>query len=169
MEKSTSLNIRTEFVNVILFGSPIAPEITKSINTSSEFNHIIQLKYDHEREQLLYPICSNLLKDFDDNGRMSLIDVMTSDAIYCKFIFVWYIFSKKYLIKSFEDIENQVLSDLFEFKIEGKMNDSVIQFFKIIFDRLSLFKFRIPGKISNSEYLRITSKIYNCDVENYFL
>ena len=63
MENSTSLDIRTEFVNVILFGSTIAPEITKSINTSAEFNHILQLKYDNEREQLLYPICSSFLKD----------------------------------------------------------------------------------------------------------
>ena len=169
MENSTSLDIRTEFVNVILFGSSIAPEITKSINTSAEFNHILQLKYDKEREQLLYPICSSFLKDFDDNRRTSLIDIMTSDGTYCKFIFAWYLLSKNNLIKSFEDAEYYVTKDLLEFKIEGKINDSVIQFFKIILDRLSVFKFKIQGKISNSEYLRITSKINNCDVENYFL
>ena len=169
MENSTSLDIRTEFVNVILFGSSIAPEITKSINTSAEFNHILQLKYDNEREQLLYPICSSFLKDLDNDGRLSLIDLMTSDGMYCKFIFAWYLLSKNHLIKSFEDAQYYVTKDLLEFKIEGKINDSVIQFFKIILDRLSLFKFKIPGKINNSEYLRITSKINNCDIENYFL
>lgn len=169
MESSISPNIRIEFVNLILFGSSIAPEITKSINTSAEFNHILQLKYDNEREQSLYPICSSFLKDLDYDGRLSLIDLMTSDGMYFKFIFAWYFFSKNHLVKSFEDIEHQVFSDLIEFKIEGKINDSVIQFFKIILDRLSVFKFKIPGKISNSEYLRITSKINNCDVENYFL
>ena len=89
--------------------------------------------------------------------------------MYCKFIFAWYLLSKNHLIKSFEDAQYYVTKDLLEFKIEGKINDSVIQFFKIILDRISLFKFKIPGKINNSEYLRITSKINNCDIENYFL
>ena len=55
------------------------------------------------------------------------------------------------------------------YKINGKITDSVLCYFRAMLDRLTLFDFTNLGKISSEEYMRISSQLLSNNMGKYFL
>ena len=56
-----------------------------------------------------------------------------------------------------------------EYKNNSKITDSVLCYFRVLLDRLTLFVFNKPGEISNEEYMRISNQLLSNNIDKYFL
>lgn len=72
--------------------------------------------------------------------------------------------------KQTEDcIKIKIYNDLMGYKNNCKITDSVLCYFRVLLDRLTLFVFNKPGKISNEEYMRISIQLLSNNIDKYFL
>ena len=72
--------------------------------------------------------------------------------------------------KQTEDtIKNKIQEDLMGYKINGKITDSVLCYFRVMLDRLTLFDFNKPGMVNKSEYMKISTQLLSNNIGKYFL
>ena len=168
MENSNSLDVRNVFLNRVLFGTKIAPELKNGSYTSDEFTKLLQMDYTNEKEAVFYEISINYLNQLTEIDRAAFVSIIAINKKYNMLLFLIYKMTKKVKDQTEDSIKARIYEDLMSFKNEGLANDSVMYYFKVMLDRLTLFNFQIPGKISREEYLKISSQLLFNDLENIF-
>ena len=66
-------------------------------------------------------------------------------------------------------IKIKICEDLMEYKNNGLITDSVLAYFRVMLDRLTLFDFNKPGMINKSEYMKISTQLLSNNMGKYFL
>ena len=169
MENSTTLDVRTVFLNMVLFGTKTTPELTIDSYTSDEFINLLNMYDGIEKDTFFRKISIEFLLLLNEMERSNLFDIIVINETYNQFLFMVYMITNKDKKQTEDNIKNKIQEDLMEYKINGKITDSVLCYFRAMLDRLTLFDFSNPGKISNEEYMRISTQLLSNKMGKYFL
>ncbi|WP_445712588.1 hypothetical protein [Flavobacterium sp.] len=169
MEKSTALDVRTVFLNTTLFGTKSAPELTTDCYTSDLLISLLNIDNDSEKETLVDKISVNYLMELNKEERTALIDIICSNEIYNQFLFLVYRTFSKDKQQTEDNINFKIYEELMGYKNSGIITNTVLYYFKVMLDRLTIFDFAVPGKVSKEEYLKISSQLLSNTFDNYFL
>jgi hypothetical protein len=101
--------------------------------------------------------------------RINLIDILRTNETYNQFLFVVYTLTNKDKKQSEDNVKNKIDKDLMEYKNNGLITDSVLAYFRVMLDRLTLFDFNKPGMINKSEYNKISAQLLSNNMGKYFL
>jgi hypothetical protein len=168
MENSTLLDVRTLFLNRVLFGSDTAPELLTDSPISGEFNRLLQLDENADSGIYLRGISALFLVKLNVIERLNLIEIIIADDVYNKLMFIEYLISIPDKRKTEDSIHIKIYEDLMGFYESSLITDSVLTYCTIMLDRLTLFNFNNPGTISKSEYLKISTQLLTKEFGKYF-
>ena len=169
MENSTLLDVRTVFLNMVLFGDKTTPEFLKDSYTSDRFITLLNMDDGIEKDTHFREISIKFLFQLNEIERSNLFDIISINETYNQFLFVVYMITNKDKKQTEETIKNKIQEDLMGYKINGKITDSVLCYFRAMLDRLTLFDFTNPGKISGEEYMKISTQLLSNNMGKYFL
>ncbi len=169
MEKSTLLDVRTVFLNMVLFGTKTNPKLTIDSCMSYEFINLLQMDEGIEKDILFRKISIKFLFQLNELERCNLFDIIVTNETYNQFLFVVYMITNKDKKQTEDTIKNKIQEDLMEYKNKGLITDSVLAYFRVMLDRLTLFDFNKPGKVSSEEYLKISTQLLSNNIDKYFL
>ena len=169
MENSTLLDVRTVFLNMVLFGAKTTPLFSNDLCTSDRFIVLSNLDDGIEKDTHFREISIKFLIQLNEIERSNLFDIIVTNETYNQFLFMVYMITNKDKKQTEDNIKNKIQEDLMEYKINGKITDSVLCYFRAMLDRLTLFDFSNPGKISNEEYMRISTQLLSNKMGKYFL
>lgn len=166
MKKPNSNDIRTQFLNLILFGTKSTPG-TKI--TSINFANLLKMKDDKEKEVIFNELSRSYLNLLNKTERHDLINIITSNETYYQLLIMVYILSKNNKNNSVDIILAKINDDLKEYETNALITDSVLYYFKIILDRITLFDFENHDKINEEEYLKISFCLLSKNMDDYFI
>ena len=169
MVKIASLDVRTAFLNIVLFGNKSVPEFAFDLSTSDLFTNLLKLDNVIEKEILYKKISVSYLMELSIEERTVLIEIISSNEVYNKFLFL---VGKAFTMdkqQTEDTIKVKIYQELMGYKNSGIITNTVLYYFKVILDRLVLFDYGIPGKVSKEEYLKISSLLLSNTFDNYFL
>ena len=169
MENSTLLDVRTVFLNMVLFGAKTTPELLIDSCTSDEFINLLNMDDGIEKYTFFRKISIEFLLLLNEIERTNLIDILSTNETYNQFLFVIYTLTNKDKKQSEDNVKNIIDKDLMEYKNNGLITDSVLAYFRVMLDRLTLFDFNKPGMINKSEYMKISTQLLSNNMEKYFL
>jgi hypothetical protein len=170
MENPTSIDVRTVFLNTVLFGTNTVPEFKLHSKTSDLFVSLLKNHESNEIDEIFYEVSRKFLVDLNERERIDLLENISSNEIYNNFMTLFYMAENKEKGKNVEDYVREMLfKDVIEYVEKTVINDYVIIYFKIILDRIIFFDFEVTGMVSWDEYLRISSQILSNNMEKYFL
>lgn len=169
MENSTLLDVRTVFLNMVLFGAKTTPEILIDSSTSDDFINLLKIDDGIEKDTVFREISIKFLFQLNEMERSNLFDIIVTNETYNQFLFMVYMITNKDKKQTEDTIKSKIQEDLMGYKINGKITDSVLCYFRVMLDRLTLFDFNNPGKISSEEYKRISSQLLSNNMGKYFL
>ena len=169
MENSTLLDVRTVFLNMVLFGAKPTPEFLKDSYTSNRFIALSNMDDGIEKDTHFREISIRFLFQLNEIERSNLFDIIVTNETYNQFLFMVYMITNKNKKQTEDTIKNTIQEDLMGYKINGKITDSVLCYFRVMLDRLTLFDFNNPGKISSEEYMRISTQLLSNNMGKYFL
>lgn len=169
MENSTLLDVRTLFLNMVLFEAKTTPLFSNDLCTSDRFIALSNLDDGIEKDTHFREISINFLFQLNELERNNLLDIIVTNETYNQFLFMVYMITNKDKKQSEDKIKSKIQEDLMGYKINGKITDSVLCYFRAMIDRLTLFDFSNPGKISSEEYMRISSQLLSNNMGKYFL
>jgi hypothetical protein len=169
MENSTLLDVRTLFLNRVLFGTKTAPELTIDSCTSDEFINLLKIDYGVEKDIIFREISIKFLLQLNKIERRKLLDILSINETYINFLFLVYLITNKDKKQTEDGIKIKIYNDLMEYKNNSIITDSVLCYFRVLLDRLTSFVFNNPGKISNDEYMRISIQLLSNNIDKYFL
>lgn len=169
MENSTLLDVRTLFLNRVLFGSDTAPELLTDSPISGEFNRLLQLDENADSGIYLRGISALFLVKLNVIERLNLIEIIIADDVYNKLMFIEYLISIPDKRKTEDSIHIKIYEDLMGFYESSLITLSVLTYCRIFLDRLTTFNFKNPGMISKSEYMKISVQLLTKDMDTFFL
>ena len=169
MENSTTLDVRTVFLNMVLFGTKTTPELTIDSYMSNEFINLLNMDEGIEKDIVFRKISIKFLLQLNELERCNLFDIIVTNVTYNQFLFVVYMITNKDKKQTEDTIKNKIQEDLMEYKNKGLITDSVLAYFRVMLDRLTLFDFNKPGKVSSEEYLIISTQLLSNNIDKYFL
>jgi hypothetical protein len=169
MENSTSLDVRTLFINRVLFGTKTIPDLLIDSCTSDEFINLLNIDDGIEKDTLFRKISIEILLILNEIERINLIDILSTNETYNQFLFIIYTLTNKDNKQTENSIKIKICEDLMEYKNNGLITDSVLAYFRVMLDRLTLFDFNKPGMINKSEYMKISNQLLSNNMEKYFL
>lgn len=169
MENSTLLDVRTVFLNMVLFGAKTTPEFLKDLHTSDQFIALSNMDDSIEKDTRFREISINFLFQLNEIERSNLFNIIVTNETYNQFLLMVYMITNKNKKQTEDTIKNTIQEDLMRYKINGKITDSVLCYFRAMLDRLTLFDFTNLGKISSEEYMRISSQLLSNNMGKYFL
>ena len=169
MENSTLLDVRTVFLNMVLFGAKTTPELLIDSCTSDEFINLLNMDNGIEKDTFFRKISIEFLLLLNEIERINLIDILSSNETYNQFLFVIYMLANKDKRQTENSIKIKICEDLMEYKNNGLITDSVLAYFRVMLDRLILFDFNKPGMINKSEYMKISTQLLSNNMGKYFL
>ena len=169
MENSTLLDVRTVFLNMFLFGAKTTPELLIDSYTSNEFINLLNMDDGIEKDTIFRKISIEFLLQLNEIERNNLIDILSTNETYNQFLFVIYTLTNKDKKQSDDNVKNKIDKDLMEYKNDGLITDSVLAYFRVMLDRLTLFDFNKPGMINKSEYMKISTQLLSNNMGKYFL
>ncbi len=169
MENSTLLDVRTVFLNIVLFGAKTAPKLTNDSCTSDEFINLLKIDYGVEKDTVFREISIKFLLQLNEIERRKLLDIISIDDTYSNFLFLVYMITNKDKKQTEDCIKIKIYNDLMEYKNHSIITDSVLCYFRVLLDRLTLFVFNKPGVISYEEYMRISNQLLSNNIDKYFL
>lgn len=169
MENSTLLDVRTVFLNKVLFGAKTTPELLIDSCTSDEFINLLNMDNGIEKDTFFRKISIEFLLQLNIMERINLIDILSTNETYNQFLFVIYTLTNKDKKQSEDNVKNKIDKDLMEYKNNGLISDSVLAYFRVMLDRLTLFDFNKPGMINKSEYNKISAQLLSNNMGKYFL
>lgn len=169
MENSTLLDVRTLFLNRVLFGSDTAPELLTDSPISGEFNRLLQLDENADSGIYLRGISALFLVKLNVTERLNLIEIIIADDVYNKLMFIEYLISIPDKRKTEDSIHIKIYDDLMGFYYNSLITLSVLTYCTIMLDRLTTFNFNNPGMISKSEYMKISTQLLTKDMDKFFL
>lgn len=169
MENSTLLDVRTVFLNMFLFGAKTTPELLIDSYTSDEFINLLNMDDGIEKDTIFRKISIEFLLQLNEIERNNLIDILSTNETYNQFLFVIYTLTNKDKKQSDDNVKNKIDKDLMEYKNNGLITDSVLAYFRVMLDRLTLFDFNKSGMINKSEYNKISTQLLSNNMEKYFL
>lgn len=169
MENSTLLDVRTVFLNTVLFGAKTTPELLIDSCISDEFINLLDMDDGIKKDTFFRKISIQFLMQLNIMERINLIDILSTNETYNQFLFVIYTLSNKDKKQSEDNVKNKIDKDLMEYKNNGLITDSVLAYFRVMLDRLTLFDFNKPGMINKSEYMKISTQLLSNSMEKYFL
>lgn len=169
MENSTLYDVRTRFLNSVLFGAKTTPELLIDSCTSDEFINLLNMDNGIEKDTFFRKISIEFLLQLNIRERINLIDIISTNETYNQFLFVIYTLTNKDKKQSEDNVKNKIDKDLMEYKNNGLISDSVLAYFRVMLDRLTLFDFNKPGMINKSEYNKISAQLLSNNMGKYFL
>jgi hypothetical protein len=169
MENSTLLDVRTVFLNMVLFGAKTTPEFLKDLYTSDQFIALSNLDDGIEKDTHFREISINFLFQLNELERTNLLDIIVANETYNQFLFMVYMITNKDKKQTEDTIKSKIQEDLMGYKINGKITDSVLCYFRVMLDRLTLFDFNKPGKVSSEEYMKMSTQLLSNNIGKYFL
>ena len=169
MENSTLYDVRTRFLNRVLFGAKTTPELLIDSCTSDEFINLLNMDNGIEKDTFFRKISIEFLLQLNIRERINLIDIISTNETYNQFLFVIYTLTNKDKKQSEDNVKNKIDKDLMEYKNNGLITDSVLAYFRVMLDRLTLFDFNKPGMINKSEYNKISAQLLSNNMGKYFL
>lgn len=169
MENSTLLDVRTVFLNMVLFGAKTTPELLIDSCTSDDFINLLDMDDGTEKDTFFRKISIEFLLQLNIMERINLIDIISTNETYNQFLFVIYTLTNKEKKQSDDNVKNKIDKDLMEYKNNGLITDSVLAYFRVMLDRLILFDFNKPGMINKSEYMKISTQLFSNNMGKYFL
>ena len=169
MENSTLLDVRTVFLNMVLFGAKTTPELLIDSYTSDEFINLLNMDDGIEKDTFFRKISIEFLLLLNEIERTNLIDILSTNETYNQFLFVIYTLTNKDKKQSEDNVKNKIDKDLMEYKNNGLISDSVLAYFRVMLDRLTLFDFNKPVMINKSEYMKISTQLLSNNMGKYFL
>lgn len=169
MENSTLLDVRTVFLNMVLFGTKTTPELFIDLCTSDEFINLLKMDDGIEKDTFFRKISIDFLMQLNEMERNKLIEIISANETYNQFLYVIYMHTHKDKKKTEDSIKIQIVEDLMEYKNNSKITDSVLAYFRVMLDRLTLFDFNKPGMINKSEYMKISNQLLSNNMGKYFL
>ena len=169
MENSTLLDVRTVFLNTVLFGAKTTPELLIDSCTSDEFINLLNMDNGIGKDTFFRKISIEFLLQLNIMERINLIDILRTNETYNQFLFVVYTLTNKDKKQSEDNVKNKIDKDLMEYKNNGLITDSVLAYFRVMLDRLTLFDFNKPGMINKSEYNKISAQLLSNNMGKYFL
>jgi hypothetical protein len=169
MENSTSLDVRTVFLNRVLFRTKTTPDLLIDSCTSDEFINLLNIDDGIEKDTLFRKISIEILLILNEIERINLIDILSTNETYNQFLFIIYTLTNKDNKQTENSIKIKICEDLMEYKNNGLITDSVLAYFRVMLDRLTLFDFNKPGMINKSEYMKISNQLLSNNMEKYFL
>jgi hypothetical protein len=169
MENSTLLDVRTVFLNMVLFGAKTTPVFLKDSYTSDRFIALSNMDDGIEKDTHFREISIKFLFQLNEIERSNLFDIIVTNETYNQFLFMVYMITNKDKKQTEDTIKSKIQEDLMEYKNNGKITDSILCYFRAMLDRLTLFDFSNPGKISSEEYMRISSQLLSNNMGKYFL
>ena len=90
MENSTLLDVRTVFLNMVLFGAKTTPELLIDSYTSDEFINLLNMDDGIEKDTFFRKISIEFLLLLNEIERINLIDILSTNETYNQFLFVIY-------------------------------------------------------------------------------
>ena len=90
MENSTLLDVRTVFLNMVLFGAKTTPELLIDSYTSDEFINLLNMDDGIEKDTFFRKISIEFLLQLNVMERINLIDILSTNETYNQFLFVIY-------------------------------------------------------------------------------
>ena len=169
MENSTLLDVRTVFLNMVLFGAKTTPELLIDSCTSDDFINLLDMDDGTEKDTFFRKISIEFLLQLNVMERINLIDILSTNETYNQFLFVIYMLTNKDKKQTEGGIKIKICEDLMEYKNNGLITDSVLAYFRVMLDRLILFDFNKPGMINKSEYMKISTQLLSNNMGKYFL
>lgn len=169
MENSTLLDVRTVFLNMVLFGIKTTPVFLNDLCASDRFITLSNMDDSIEKDTHFREISIKFLFQLNEIDRRNLFDIIVANETYNQFLFMVYMITNKDKKHTEDTIKSKIQEDLMGYKINGKITDSVLCYFRAMLDRLTLFDFKNPGKISSEEYMRISTQLLSNNMGKYFL
>jgi hypothetical protein len=169
MENSTLLDVRTVFLNMVLFGAKTTPEFLNDSCTTDQFITLLNMGDSIEKDTNFREISIKFLFQLNEIERSNLFDIININETYNQFLFMIYMITNKDKKQTEDTIKSKIQEDLMGYKINCKITDSVLCYFRVMLDRLTLFDFNNPGKISGKEYMKISTQLLSNNVGKYFL
>ncbi|WP_322549315.1 hypothetical protein [Flavobacterium psychraquaticum] len=169
MENSTLLDVRTVFLNMVLFGAKTTPELLIDSCTSDDFINLLDMDDGTEKDTFFRKISIEFLLQLNVMERINLIDILSTNETYNQFLYVIYMLTNKDKKQTEGGIKIKICEDLMEYKNNGLITDSVLAYFRVMLDRLILFDFNKPGMINKSEYMKISTQLLSNNMGKYFL
>ena len=169
MENSTLLDVRTVFLNMVLFGAKTTPLFSNDLCTSDRFIALSNMDDSIEKDTHFREISIKFLFQLNEIERSNLFDIISINETYNQFLFMVYIITNKDKKQTEDSIKSKIKEDLMDYKKNGKITDSVLCYFRAMLDRLTLFDFKNPGKISSEEYMKISTQFLSNNMGKYFL
>ena len=169
MEKSNLNDVRAVFLNMVLFGTKTAPKPINNSTTSVEFNSLLKLNDDDEKDLGFKEISKKYLISLNKRDRDILVGIIISNQLYNNLILLIYRLSSTNSKDDNEIIRFKINKDLINYINNAIITDSVEYYFRIMLDRLTLFDFACQGKINEREYLKISYTLLSNNMDDYFI
>lgn len=169
MENSTLFDVRTLFLNRVLFGTKTAPELLIDSCTSDNFINLLKMDDGIEKDTFIRKISIDFLLLLNEIERINLINIIRTNEAYNQFLFVIYMITNKDKKQTEDSVKIKIDKDLMEYKNNGIITVTVLAYFRVMIDRLTLFDFKKPGMIKKSEYMKISTQLLSNNMEKYFL
>ena len=111
MENSTLLDVRTVFLNMVLFGAKTTPEFLKDLHTSDQFIALSNMDDSIEKDTRFREISINFLFQLNEIERSNLFNIIVTNETYNQFLLMVYMITNKNKKQTEDTIKNTIQED----------------------------------------------------------